>query len=41
MLNEDVEIASDLVVLSTPLVAGDNEEINQLFKIPLIRTNSP
>ncbi len=35
MLNEDIEIASDLVVLSTPLVAGDNEEINQLFKIPL------
>jgi len=23
------------VVLSTPLVAGENEEINQLFKIPL------
>ncbi len=37
MLNEDIEIASDLVVLSTPLVAGDNEEINQLFKIPLDR----
>ncbi len=35
MLNEDIEIASDLVVLSTPLVAGENEEINQLFKIPL------
>ena len=35
MLNQDIEIASDLVVLSTPLVAGDNEEINQLFKIPL------
>ncbi|KCZ71428.1 Pyridine nucleotide-disulfide oxidoreductase [Candidatus Methanoperedens nitroreducens] len=35
MLNEDIEIASDLVVLSTPLVAGENEVINQLFKIPL------
>jgi heterodisulfide reductase subunit A len=35
MLNEDIELASDLVVLSTPLVAGENEEINQLFKIPL------
>ncbi len=35
MLNEDIEITSDLVVLSTPLVAGENEEINQLFKIPL------
>jgi heterodisulfide reductase subunit A len=35
MLNEDIEIASDLVVLSTPLIAGENEEINQLFKIPL------
>ncbi|MCZ7356414.1 MAG: FAD-dependent oxidoreductase [Candidatus Methanoperedens sp.] len=35
MLNDDIEIASDLVVLSTPLVAGENEEINQLFKIPL------
>jgi len=35
MLNEDIEIASDLVVLSTPLVAGENTEINQLFKIPL------
>lgn len=37
MLNEDIELASDLVVLSTPLVAGENEEINQLFKIPLDR----
>jgi heterodisulfide reductase subunit A len=37
MLNEDIEIASDLVVLSTPLIAGENEEINQLFKIPLDR----
>lgn len=35
MLNEDIELASDLVVLSTPMVAGENEEINQLFKIPL------
>ena len=35
MLNQDIELASDLVVLSTPLVAGENEEINQLFKIPL------
>ncbi len=35
MLNEDIEISSDLVVLNTPLVAGENEEINQLFKIPL------
>ncbi|VVB86185.1 CoB--CoM heterodisulfide reductase iron-sulfur subunit A [uncultured archaeon] len=35
MLNDDIEIASDIVVLSTPLVAGENEEINQLFKIPL------
>ncbi len=35
MINEDIEIESDLVVLSTPLVAGENEEINQLFKIPL------
>ncbi|MCZ7392751.1 MAG: FAD-dependent oxidoreductase [Candidatus Methanoperedens sp.] len=37
MLNEDIEISSDLVVLSTPLVAGENEETNQLFKIPLDR----
>jgi heterodisulfide reductase subunit A len=37
MLNEDIEISSDLVVLSTPMVAGENEEINQLFKIPLDR----
>ncbi|VVB56180.1 CoB--CoM heterodisulfide reductase iron-sulfur subunit A [uncultured archaeon] len=37
MLNQDIELASDLVVLSTPLVAGENEEINQLFKIPLDR----
>ena len=35
MLNQDIELASDLVVLSTPLIAGENEEINQLFKIPL------
>lgn len=35
MLNQDIELASELVVLSTPLVAGENEEINQLFKIPL------
>ena len=35
MLNQDIELASDLIVLSTPLVAGENEEINQLFKIPL------
>lgn len=35
MLNKDIEITSDLVVLSTPLIAGENEEINQLFKIPL------
>ncbi|CAG1007196.1 MAG: FAD-dependent oxidoreductase [Candidatus Methanoperedens sp.] len=35
MLNQDIELASDLVVLSTPLVAGENDEINQLFKIPL------
>lgn len=35
MLNEDIEISSDLIVLSTPMVAGDNVEINQLFKIPL------
>ncbi len=35
MLNEDIEINSDLVVLSTPLIAGENEEIAQLFKIPL------
>ncbi len=35
MLNQDIELASDHVVLSTPLVAGENEEINQLFKIPL------
>ncbi len=35
MLNEDIELASDLVVLSTPLVAGENEVVNQLFKVPL------
>jgi heterodisulfide reductase subunit A len=35
MLNQEIEIASDLVVLSTPLISGENEEINQLFKIPL------
>lgn len=35
MLNLDIELASDLVVLSTPLVAGENKEINELFKIPL------
>ncbi|VVB88131.1 CoB--CoM heterodisulfide reductase iron-sulfur subunit A [uncultured archaeon] len=32
MLNENIELTSDLVVLSTPLVAGEND---QLFKIPL------
>jgi len=35
MLNMDIELASDLIVLSTPLVAGENKEINELFKIPL------
>ncbi|MFZ2410843.1 MAG: FAD-dependent oxidoreductase, partial [Candidatus Methanoperedens sp.] len=35
MLNLDIELASDLIVLSTPLVAGENKEINELFKIPL------
>lgn len=36
MLNEDIEIGSDLVVLSTPLIsAEDNPVINQLFKVPL------
>jgi heterodisulfide reductase subunit A len=36
MLNEDIEIETDLVVLSTPLISGeDNSEINQLFKVPL------
>ncbi|MCX9013286.1 MAG: FAD-dependent oxidoreductase [Candidatus Methanoperedens sp.] len=36
MLNEDIEIETDLVVLSTPLISGeDNSGINQLFKVPL------
>ncbi|HIH44250.1 MAG TPA: CoB--CoM heterodisulfide reductase iron-sulfur subunit A family protein, partial [Candidatus Methanoperedenaceae archaeon] len=37
-LNDEIEIYSDLVVLSTPMIPGrDSEEISQLFKVPLDR----